>query len=148
MTESAPLVAILQLCATAAPVPWYPGSASATLGLTEDDLARFVEQLRGGGLIARTDAVAEYGRGYVLTPVGAQALQDTGALQWLRNGQIPPRKTPPADGAPLEDVAAVPERERAVRMSLLAPFSPYVAYGLIAANVAPTPKRPIPLRSL
>jgi membrane associated rhomboid family serine protease len=132
MTESVPLEAILRLCAAAAPVPWYPKNAAADLGLSDDDLAAFVEQLRGGGLIARTDAVAGYGRGYVLTPRGAQALRDPGDVEWLRSGQNPPRNSPPADGPP----EAVPERERAVRLSLLAPFTAYVTYGLIAVTVA------------
>jgi rhomboid protease GluP len=131
MSES-PLEAILRLCAAAAPVPWYPKDGAATLGLTDDDLAAFVEQLRSGGLIARTDPVPGYGRGYVLTPLGAQALRDPGDLEWLRRGEIPPRKSPPTDGAP----AAVSERERAVRKSLLAPFSAYVTYTLIGINVA------------
>lgn len=136
MTESAPLEAILRQCAAAAPVPWYPKNAAAALGLTDEDLAAFVEQLRGGGLIARTDAVAGYGRGYVLTPAGAQALRDPGDLEWLRSGQIPPRKSSPAAGAPAEDAAALPERERAVRMSLLAPFTAYAIYALVGANAA------------
>jgi rhomboid protease GluP len=135
MAEYSPLEAVLRLCAAAAPVPWYPRGAAATLGLTEDDLQAFVEQLRGGGLIARTDPAPGYGRGYVLTPAGAQALRDAGALEWLHRGQIPPPRTPAAEGA-AEEGAGVPERERAVRMSLLAPFTPYVVYALIAANVA------------
>jgi len=133
MTESAPLVVILRLCAAAAPVPWYPKTA-AGLGLSDEDLQAFVDQLRRGGLIARTDAVAGYGRGYVLTPLGVRALGDPGDLEWLRRGEIPPPKAPPAEGAP-ED-GAVPERERAVRMSLLAPFTAHVVRGLIVANVA------------
>jgi rhomboid protease GluP len=134
MPQYAPLEAILRLCAAAAPVPWYPKAAAADLGLSGADLAALVELLRDGGLLARTDPVPGHGRGYVLTPAGAQALHDPGALEWLRAGQVPPRKAPPGEGAPAE--AAVPERERAVRMSLLAPFTAYVTYGLIAANVA------------
>src|SRR5437660_6238604 len=99
MPEYAPLEAILRLCAAAAPVPWYPKAAAADLGLLDEDLAAFVDQLRGGGLIARTDAVAGYGRGYVLTPAGVQALRDPGDLEWLRAGQIPPRKPALAGGA-------------------------------------------------
>ncbi len=136
MSEFVPLEAILRLCAAAAPVPWYPRHAAAALGLTEQDLLAFVEQLRGGGLIARTDAVAGYGRGYVLTPRGAQALQDRGDLEWLCRGEIPPRKSPPAEGGLGAPEAALSERERAVRMSLLAPFPPRVTYVLIAVNVA------------
>jgi membrane associated rhomboid family serine protease len=131
MSEYAPLEAILRLCAAAAPVPWYPKRSASELGLTEADLAAFVEQLRSGGLISRTDAIREYGRGYVLTPAGMRALQDAGDLEWLRRGHVPPPKSGAAEpGAPL------PEREQAVRMSLLAPFSAYVTYGLIALNVA------------
>src|SRR5689334_6200008 len=133
MPESAPLEAILRLCAAAAPVPWYPRGAAAALGLLDDDLAAFVEQLRGGGLLARTDPAPGYGRGYVLTPAGAQALQDPGALEWLRRGQVPPHKAPPAEGNPS---AAGSERERAVRMSLLAPFTPRVTWALIGINIA------------
>jgi membrane associated rhomboid family serine protease len=132
MAELPPLEAILRMCAAAAPVPWYPAKAAAALGLSEQDLMAFVDQLRGGGLVARTDPVPGYGRGYVLTPAGVQALQDPGDLEWLRRGELPPRKGPAAEAAP----AAVSERERAVRMSLLAPFTPYVVYGLIAVNVA------------
>jgi len=135
MSEDAPLEAILRLCAAAAPVPWYPKNTAADLGGTDEDLLAFVEQLRSGGLLARTDAAAGYGRGYVLTPAGVQALRDPGALEWLRRGEIPPRKASPPEG-PAEDMPAVPQRERAVRLSLLAPFTAYVTYGLIAANVA------------
>ncbi len=135
MAEFAPLEAILRLCAASAPVPWYPQGAAATLGLSAEDLQAFVEQLRGGGLVARTDPAPGYGRGYVLTPSGAQVLDDPGALEWLRRGQIPPPKAARAEG-PAPEGAALPERERAVRMSLLAPFTPYVVYGLIAVNVA------------
>src|SRR5439155_25148360 len=46
MIESAPLEAILRLCAAAAPVPWYPKTVAADLGLRDEDLAAFVEQLR------------------------------------------------------------------------------------------------------
>jgi membrane associated rhomboid family serine protease len=134
MSESAPLVAILRLCAAAAPVPWYPKQSVANLGLTEEDLFAFVEQLRRGGLIARTDAVAGYGRGYVLTPLGVRALENPGDLEWLRRGEIPPPKGAPPEGTPPDD--AVPERERAVRMSLLAPFTAHVNRVLILANVA------------
>ncbi len=136
MPEYAPLEVILRLCAAAAPVPWYPRNAAAQLGFTEQDLIAFVQQLRGGGLIAQTDAVAGYGRGYVLTPLGVQALQNPGDLEWLRRGEIPPRKAPPADDVSDAPEPVVSERERAVRMSLLAPFTAYVVYGLIAVNVA------------
>jgi rhomboid protease GluP len=135
MAEHAPLEAILRRCAAAAPVPWYPRTGAADLGLTDDDLAAFVDQLRGGGLITRTDAVPGHGRGYVLTPTGVQALRDPGDLEWLRRGHIPPSKAPPAEDAPAEP-AAISERDRAVRMSLLAPFTPYVIYVLMAVNVA------------
>jgi rhomboid protease GluP len=128
MPQYAPLEAILRLCAAAAPVPWYPKAAAAELGLRDEDLAAFVEQLRGGGLVARTDPVPGHGRGYVLTPAGVQALSDPGALEWLRRGEVPPR---PAG----EATEVIPERERAVRMSLLAPFTPYVTRGLIVVNV-------------
>jgi membrane associated rhomboid family serine protease len=133
--EYAPLEAILRLCAASAPVPWYPRNASPR-GVAEADLIAIVEQLRGGGLIARTDPVPGFGRGYVLTPLGVQALQDPGALEWLRRGQIPPHKAPPAAGGPSTPTPAGAERERAVRMSLLAPFTPHVTRALIAINVA------------
>jgi rhomboid protease GluP len=133
MPEFPPLEAILRMCAAAAPVPWYPAQAARALGVSEQEMMAFVDQLRGGGLLARTDPVPGHGRGYVLTPAGVQALQNPDDLEWLRRGEIPPRKVPTADGAP---APAVSERERAVRMSLLAPFTPYVVYALIAANVA------------
>jgi rhomboid protease GluP len=136
MPEYAPLEAILRLCAAAAPVPWYPKAAAADLGLREEDLAALVELLRGGGLIARTDAVPGHGRGYVLTPLGVQALRDPGDLHWLRAGQIPPPRESAAGAAPGERAPAVSQRERAVRMSLLAPYPATVAYSLIAINIA------------
>jgi membrane associated rhomboid family serine protease len=136
MPEYAPLEAILRLCAASAPVPWYPRHGASTLGMNEPDLIAFVEQLRNGGLIARTDAVAGYGRGYVLTPLGVQALRDPGDLEWLRRGEIPPHKIPPASLDPCASAPAGSERERAVRMSLLAPFTPRVTQALIAINVA------------
>jgi rhomboid protease GluP len=135
MPQYAPLEAILRLCAASAPVPWYPRNA-APLGLAEAHLIALVDQLRGGGLIARTDAVPGHGRGYVLTPLGVQALQDQGALEWLRRGEIPPHKAPPAEDDPTAPAPAVSERERAVRMSLLAPSTPRVTQVLIALNVA------------
>jgi rhomboid protease GluP len=63
------------------------------------------------------------------------ALTDPGALEWLRRNEVPPHRTPAADAAP-GDRAPEPEREREVRMSLLAPFTPWVVYGLMAANIA------------
>ncbi len=135
MSDHAPLEAILRRCAAAAPVPWYPKDAADDLGLLDEDLQAFVEQLRNGGLLARTDAVAGHGRGYVLTPAGVQALRDPGALEWLRRGELPPRQAAPLPGSD-SDAPAVPQRERAVRLSLLAPFTAYVTYGLLATNVA------------
>jgi rhomboid protease GluP len=126
-----PLETILRQCAAAAPVPWYPSKDAASLGLLEEDVSAFVEQLRGGGLIARTDAVPGYGRGYVLTPLGVQALDDPEGLAWLRRGEVPPRKARPAEDEPAE----APDRGREVRMSLQAPFTPHVVRGLIAVNV-------------
>jgi membrane associated rhomboid family serine protease len=131
MNESAPLIVILRL--VAATVPWYPKAAAESLGLGESDLIAFVEQLRQGGLIVRTDPVPGHGRGYVLTPAGAHALTDPGDLEWLRRGELPPPKTPTADGLPSP---ASMERERAVRMSLLAPFTARVVRLLIVVNVA------------
>jgi membrane associated rhomboid family serine protease len=124
------------MCAAAAPVPWYPQTDAPKLGMTESDLIAFVEQLRGGGLIARTDAVPGYGRGYVLTPLGQQALREPGDLEWLRRGEIPPRKMPAAKGDADQPSPAGSERERAVRMALLAPFAPRVTQALIALNIA------------
>jgi rhomboid protease GluP len=135
MAEHSPLETILRLCAAAAPVPWYPKPAAAKLGMPESDLLAFVDQLRDGGLVARTDPAPGLGRGIVLTPAGMHALTDPGALEWLRRNEVPPLRTPAADAAAGER-APEPERERAVRMSLLAPFTPWVVRGLMAANIA------------
>ena len=99
MNESAPLIVILRLIA--ATVPWYPKTAASSLNLSESDLMAFVEQLRQGGLIVRTDPVPGHGRGYILTPPGVHALTDPGAsngsvaARCRRGKRRPTRGNPP-----------------------------------------------------
>jgi rhomboid protease GluP len=82
-----PLETILQLCAAAAPEPWYPRLYVKQEGVDSQALAHQLEDLWMSGLIERADGGPEKGPAISLTREGQRVLLDSESLQRLRAGQ-------------------------------------------------------------
>jgi rhomboid protease GluP len=82
-----PLETILQLCAAAAPEPWYPRLFVKEEGVDPQALGHHLEELWLSGLIERADGGPEKGPAISLTREGQRVLLDPEALQRLRAGQ-------------------------------------------------------------
>lgn len=127
---------ILQLCAAAAPNPWYPAQFVRTTGIRREILDPILDQLRMAGLIHLTDWVQDYGQGYALTPQGAYALQNPRTLtrqQTAAAAPLPQNFTPSL--APVEPPPSTWERGEAVRAALLHTTTPIVTLLLIGINI-------------
>jgi membrane associated rhomboid family serine protease len=82
-----PREVLLQLCAEAAPEPWYPRLFAKS---QNRDLAPLVDQLEEmwlDGLIEKGPGTPETGPAITLTPLGQQVLHDPELLQRLRDGE-------------------------------------------------------------
>jgi rhomboid protease GluP len=66
--------AVLGWIATAAGQPWFPSQHAATMGTDRDALDEPLAQLRVAGLIRVATWIRWVGQGYVLTPLGENAL--------------------------------------------------------------------------
>lgn len=88
-SASHPLEMILQLCAAAAPEPWYPSVYAKASGIVRDELDPHLNRLRLGGLVRLTDWMKDRGQGYVLTPEGQRVLQNPRDLAQLNEGRMP-----------------------------------------------------------
>jgi membrane associated rhomboid family serine protease len=129
-----PLEAILRMCAGATPNPWYPSLYVQATGTPREQLDPLLDQLRMGGLIRLTDWVEGTGQGYVLTPGGAEVLDNPRYLNRLRAGDLARRlASPPADLRRRQGTAW--DRGEAAREALLGRSAPVVTYALIAINV-------------
>jgi rhomboid protease GluP len=82
-----PLETILQLCAAAAPEPWYPRLYAKQEGVDQQALAQNLEELWQSGLIERGQGSPETGPAITLTREGQRVLLDPEALQRLRDGE-------------------------------------------------------------
>ncbi len=129
MTDPSPLETILKLCADSAPVPWYPSASSGPDGLSDEELAEYLDVLHRSGLIAQTVSARGYGRGYILTQDGVRALRDPAALKRLA-GRSPGRAAPPAH---LNERQW--EKSQAIRSRMMDPRRPVVSYAIIGLNI-------------
>ncbi|MHB1423545.1 MAG: rhomboid family intramembrane serine protease [Gemmataceae bacterium] len=82
-----PLETILQMCAAAAPEPWYPRLFAKQEGVDPQALGHHLEELWLSGLIERKDGGPEKGPAISLSREGQRVLLDPEALWRLRNGQ-------------------------------------------------------------
>ncbi len=127
------LADVLKLCAAAAPAPWYPRTGPWP-PFPKEDLDRALERLRLAGLVALTEWTADRGQGYVLTPVGRQALDDPRFLGRAADDRRP--ATPVLEETPDRPGDEAWRRSEAIKTALLSPSTPTVTYALIALNVA------------
>jgi membrane associated rhomboid family serine protease len=135
MVDSAklPLELVLQLCAQAAPEPWYPSAYAKETGSNRDGLDPYLDQLRMGGLIHLTDWVQGRGQGYALTPAGEEVVHNPQQMARLLAGKLSVREQEPRG---LKTAASSPwERGEAVRNRLLNPVTPVVTYCLFLINI-------------
>lgn len=136
MTEFGPdtFEKLLRLCAAAAPDPWYAREFERTSGTPKEALEPFLEALRMSGLLRLTDWTREFGQGYAITPNGERILNNPGALQLMKSGQLPsiPREAP---APPTEVDELHRSRASALRDRLTGPARPSVTYLLILANL-------------
>lgn len=134
-TNDHPLEQVLQLCAAAAPAPWYPSIYAKEAAIQRDSLDPHLERLRLAGLIRLTDWVKGTGQGYVLTPAGSELLANPRALGLLRTGNL--RLEKPAAPPPLldDDTTKAFARGDAVRDVFMVQTPARVTYALIFANL-------------
>jgi membrane associated rhomboid family serine protease len=131
------LEAILRYCAEATPKPWYPSAYAQSSGISRDSLDPFLDQLRMSGLIQLTEWVAGSGQGYVLTPLGIQAMDNPKFMAQVRTGHMPMFTYRPLLKEVIpEGRSTVWERGEAARDALLNRYSvPRVTFTLIFINV-------------
>jgi membrane associated rhomboid family serine protease len=142
MVDSAkpPLELVLQLCAQAAPEPWYPSVYAKENSADRERLDPYLDQLRMGGLIHLTDWVQGRGQGYALTPAGEEVVHNPQQMARLLAGKLSVRDSGSpganAPGSPRESRAAPTtwEKGEAVRQGLN-PVTPVVTYVLLLANI-------------
>lgn len=120
------LLQLLQACAERAPAPLYPKQYAEEQKLARDVVDEGFDELRRRGLIALTDWVKDLGQGRALTDAGAEA---------LRRGKLTPAEAVVRAPAPAESFGAY-ERGEIVRQAILNPGRPYIAYTLLAVNIA------------
>jgi rhomboid protease GluP len=82
-----PFEAILRMCARTAPQPWYPRLYAQSVGMSQDALYRYLEDLWLDGLVRKGEGTAETGPGLTLTEAGRDVLDDPAALQRLKEGR-------------------------------------------------------------
>jgi rhomboid protease GluP len=130
--EADPLQAVLNLCAAAAPRPWYPRDYARQLGVNRDTIDPSLERLRLSGLTQLTEWTNESGQGYMLTPAGQQALRNPYLLERARAGEtIGSEMPPPTDTG----TRSIEERRAPPRETGPIASTPVVTRLLLAANV-------------
>ncbi len=129
--------ALLQLCAAAAPRPWYPKEYAKSSGVPRDSLYSPLNDLRIAGLLKLTEWTKDSGQGYELTELGQQVLRNPVHLAQLRAGlQTPPAKLPAEeDEEPQADTLTPYERGEAARSALFEPQPPRVTPVLLLVNL-------------
>jgi len=126
------LLSILRRCAEAAPNPWYPSQEPPDATPGTGGLEANLDRLRLSGLIQLTDWVQGRGQGYVLTPAGAQLLENPRQVALLRDGVVTAPMRQSERHTEEEDDS---ERARAIRAIARRPSTPVVTIGLIVVNV-------------
>lgn len=116
------------------PEPWYP-SAFQQRDISVERLEAALDELRIAGLLHMTEWVHGRGRGYVLTPAGAQLLRNPGLVSRMRAGDIlTPAETPTPDlDAP--ESSAQHDRAQAVAAVLTSSPRPFVTYALLGITL-------------
>jgi membrane associated rhomboid family serine protease len=127
MADTDLLRRVLEACSRSAPAPLFPSIFAGQAGLERGALDAAIDRLRLGGYIQIGDWVQGQGQGYVLTPAGALALQQTTALD-----QPAPDLEPEAPVLPTDTTW---ERGEAIRTALLEPAPPIVTMTLLFANL-------------
>ncbi len=79
--------AILRMCARTAPQPWYPRVYAQSVGMSQDSLYRYLEDLWLDGLVRKAEGSPETGPGLTLTEAGRDVLDDPAALERLKEGR-------------------------------------------------------------
>lgn len=131
--------ALLQLCAAAAPNPWYPKEYARVSGAPRESLDSPLNDLRVAGLVKLTEWTKDLGQGYVLTEIGEQTLRNPVYLAQIKAGLQAPLLTPPAEETEeTEGEPAAPttyERGEAARSALFEPQPPRVTPLLLLINL-------------
>jgi membrane associated rhomboid family serine protease len=138
MSHAAPpsLEETLRLVAATAPEPWYPQIHARDTGAARDSLDPPLERLRLGGLVQLTDWERGKGQGYVLTPMGREALESHRLMAQIQNGVVPAVARPVEE--PVPERPGKPgdwERGEALREAIQNPQRPIVTQILVALNV-------------
>ncbi len=112
--------AILRMCAGNAPQPWYPRLYARSVGMSQDRLNLYLEDLWLDGLVQKAEGSPETGPGLTLTEAGREVLEDPVALERLKEG----RAVKPGD------------QGGAVREAFRRRTRPIATLGVIAVNAA------------
>jgi membrane associated rhomboid family serine protease len=129
-----PFEAILRLCETAAPNPWYPRDHCEQNGIARASIDPLLDQLRMSGLIELTDWVDGHGQGYRLTMPGRSLLADPRSLARLARGELPAPQGA-SDDPPNDERQPWTLRARLVKEAILSSDRAVVALILGIANV-------------
>jgi membrane associated rhomboid family serine protease len=124
--DDAFLLKVLQACAEHAPAPLYPARFAKEQSLDRDQLDAALDELRRRGLIRLTDWVKDAGQGRALTEAGKEAVQSE---------NLAPVRLPAEAGSADKSVSLY-ERGELVRGAIYEPKPAYVAWALVAINVA------------
>lgn len=128
------LETILHQCAEADPHPWYPKRYAERTGTARDRLDLPLENLRMAGLVRITDWVQGSGQGYVLTPAGAEVLNNPRLLARMRNGQLP-TAPPEPDLPPLQERTRPYQEKEQLHEEFVNAGTPIVTRALLLLNV-------------
>lgn len=124
---------VLRQCLAADPTPWYPKEYAEATGTDRESLYGPLNDLRIANLVQLTDWVKGKGQGYLITPLGREALSNTAFLAQLRDGPL----TAPAQPAPAAEPTGTTrfERGEAARRAMFMPGRVRVIPALILANL-------------
>jgi rhomboid family protein len=124
---------VLRQCLAADPNPWYPKEYAEKAGIDREGLYGPLNDLRVANLVQLTDWVKGKGQGYLITPLGREALSDPASLAQLREGQPPV----PAQLAPAPELTGTTrfERGEAARRAMFMPGPVRVIPVLILVNL-------------
>jgi rhomboid protease GluP len=124
---------VLRQCLAADPNPWYPKEYAEKAGIDREGLYGPLNDLRVANLVQLTDWVKGKGQGYLITPLGREALSDPASLAQLREGQPPI----PAQLAPAPESTGTTrfERGEAARRAMFMPGPVRVIPVLVLVNL-------------
>jgi rhomboid protease GluP len=123
---------LLRQCLAADPAPWYPKDYAENSGVDRESLYGPLNDLRSANLVQLTEWVRGRGQGYVITPLGREALNDPGFLAQVRDGKTPSQplaKAEPAAPATRFDIGEV------ARKAFFSASQPRIVPILLLANL-------------